>query len=737
MRARRFLLFALISMAFPRFILASDPPHDASRNIQCLSCHQTHNAPGTTLTAVAGNTNLCLSCHMPGGLASGKAFVATDEALPNPGLPAGAAAQGTSHRWDSGPAGHIAFGGGAATQSTGTLAPQGAFTGPYAKTYTLTITTAGNVGTARFSWTATTPGGGSGTNIATAASVVLDQGVSVGFANGTGTSFQLNDKWYLYVRPDLRTPATPDLSVRVQNGQIMCSTCHNQHSQAAMPFDPAARAGGLKHFQRVANDANQMCVDCHSPRNVTTSAGGSHPVGIAIPAGAFKSPTTAILDAAGNVRCMSCHEVHYAPTTDGTLLRASNVTALCTDCHTNANTTTPAIHLNPTSGALWPGAQYGSAFPAITDTTQRGACTNCHQPHGWPDASNTAQKYPKLLVEFQENLCFTCHDGSPVKDVKSDFSKAVHHPVQNAQQAAGRAVECTDCHNSHQAQPGVHNYSATATAARNQVSNVLKGVPGLAVNYSGLANWTVPSAGNYSTVAAAAYEYQVCYKCHSASSWNFGTAPAGISANGSIAKAVQTDLAQEFSPANKSGHPVVTGLDNYTNSIVVNGKKGLTIGMKAPWSTNLGQQTMTCTDCHNTDAASPAAQGPHGSAAQFMLKGTNAANWPAVTLSSYTSSWCANCHFNGGSTNNVHTTGDHSGRYCYNCHIVIPHGGKMSRLIGDQNGAMPARYAYNNSTSTLYIQMFKKAAPTSYSKSNCQASCTGDHGSAVASGENW
>ncbi len=737
MNRRGIALVVCVWMPLSVSLRASDPPHDGSKNIQCLSCHQTHNAPGTTLTAVAGNVNLCLSCHMPGGLASAKALVAGNQALPAPGLPAGTTAAGTSHRWDSGPAGHISYGGGAATQSTGLLVPQGAYTGPYAKTYTITITTPGNVGTARFSWTATVPGGGSGTNMATATTVALDQGVSMGFVNGAGTSFQLNDKWNLYVRPDLRAPVTADLAARIQNGQIMCSTCHNEHSQAAMPFDPAARTGGSRHFQRVANDSNQMCTDCHAARNVASAAGGSHPVGVSIPGGNFKSPATVPLDAAGNVRCMTCHAVHYAPATDGSLTRVSNTTALCTDCHTNSDTATPAIHLSASSGVLWPGGQYGSAFAAIPDTTQRGACTNCHQPHGWPDASNTAQKYPHLLVEYQENLCFTCHDGAPVKDVKGDFSKTVHHPVLNSQQAAGRSVECMDCHNSHMAQPGVHSYSATATAARNQVSNVLKGASGLAVSYTGLAAWTAPSSGSYSAVAASTYEYQVCFKCHSANSWNFGTAPAGISANGTAAKPAQTDLAQEFSPANRSGHPVVTGLDNYPNSVIANGKKGLTLGMKAPWSTNLGQQTMACTDCHNTDAASPAAQGPHGSAAQFMLRGANAGSWPAVTLSNRATSWCANCHFNGGSTNNVHTTGEHSGRYCYNCHIVIPHGGKMSRLIGDQNGAMPARYAYNNATSTMYIQMFKKAAPSSYPKSNCQASCTGDHSGTVSGGESW
>jgi hypothetical protein len=198
----------------------------------------------------------------------------------------------------------------------------------------------------------------------------------------------------------------------------------------------------------------------------------------------------------------------------------------------------------------------------------------------------------------------------------------------------------------------------------------------------------------------------------------------------------ETDLALEFNPANRSGHPVVTGLNNYTGST---GTKNLIAGvMKAPWNVNVGNQTMMCSDCHNTDGAT--AQGPHGSAAQFMLKGTNPGNWPAVNLSARTTSWCFNCHAlgttAGTNTNNVHLKGDHGSQPCYACHIVIPHGGKMSRLIGDQNGTMPARYAYNNDLNTMQITSFNKKGPNNYLETDCGARCdTGKH--PLSTGENW
>jgi hypothetical protein len=359
-----------------------------------------------------------------------------------------------------------------------------------------------------------------------------------------------------------------------------------------------------------------------------------------------------------------------------------------------------------------------------------------------PRLANPAVTYTNLLADFEENLCFTCHgtNGPATKLVQADFSKARYHPVSDSRQTAGRTVECSDCHNPHLAASGGLDYNTTATSARNRVTNPLKGVSGVAVNYSGLGNFVAPSATSYTAIppsTGATYEYQICFKCHSAYSWGASTPPNGQSPNGSVANPVETDLAQEFSPANKSGHPIVTGLDNYPNSTPVGSpsRRGLQpAALKAPWNVNVGQQTMTCTDCHNTDAASPAAQGPHGSAAQFMLRGPNSGNWPNVTLANINSSWCMNCHNN--SAGRGHTEGDHSGARCYVCHIVIPHGGKMSRLIADRDGTMPSRYAYNNDVTTVGMQQYTKAATGSYTENNnCRTSC--GHHEGGTGNESW
>lgn len=578
------LLFCLM-MCCPSVALAVDPPHPSNN---CGACHIAHHAPGANLNTVAGNPNLCQSCHVAGGLASAKALPNSVEAMPWPGLPANTNATGKSHRWDSGAAGHVKFLGGAATPSTGTLLPSGTFTGRYAKTFTLTITTNGSAGSARFNWTATTPGGGSGTGLLTGTNVLLDEGVSVTFRNSSNTSFQANDRWNLYVRTDLRWPTHRELAIRVSNGSIMCSTCHNQHSQTNAPFDPTAPAyggagtGAGRHYQRIPNDSAQMCVDCHSARNVASSAGGSHPVGLTVPTqGRFQPPTNVPLDQSGRVWCMTCHQPHFSPINDGTLLRITNRLTLCIECHTLGDTTTPASHFRPADGAQWPGGQYGSTFPAKPDTTQRGTCVNCHHPHGWPDASSPSTDYPKLLVEFEENLCLTCHDGSPATtNIRGEFFKAsnttniYHHPVADSEQVVGRSVECTDCHNPHQ---GTH-------ANRN------KGTIGIDL----AGNPVGPGTANGREVV----QYELCFKCH------------GDTFNSS--RPATTNKRLDFQTNNSAFHPVVTVGRNQSANLARQLHGGL--------STN---STLKCIDCHNNEAtanalglasnSSASPQGPHGS----------------------------------------------------------------------------------------------------------------------------
>ena len=627
----RIIAISLAALAgFAPSAFATDPPHNAVYSIKCTSCHQNHTAPGGTITRVKGNANLCMSCHTVGGTAAAHPFTSLDQAMPSPGLPTGVSASGTSHRWDSGASGRVAAV--ATNTSTGQVESAGAYTGVYAKAYTITITTAGAVGTARFGWTATSPPGGSGVNLATAASVALDQGITVAFTNGAGTSFVLNDKWYVYVRPDINQPTSGPMSARVSNGKIMCSTCHDVHSQAREPFDTAAPpyagagSGASRHFQRIANDTNLMCTNCHAARNVTASSAGSHPVGVVIPAGAYRNPTLVPLDkTTSNVRCSSCHTVHYAPVADGKLLRVGNVNSICTDCHTLADTVSPASHLLATNvRALWPGGQYGTTFPAITGASNQGSCGNCHQPHGWPDTANTAVDYPRLTVDREEKLCNTCHDGAPVtKNVMAEITKTYRHPTgdfslrHNPGESAATAfangtarhAECEDCHNPHQARADA--VAPVPPAA----SNRIRKVSGIQVTNG--ASGLVPT---YTFTADATREYELCFKCHS--SWT--TLPA-----------TARNKAVEFNPSNESFHPIEAAGKNKSTQMTQN----LLAGTGLPHLTTTS--VIACADCHSSNSipttvstlaaySGTIPKGPHGSTVPQILRANYLRTLPAA-----------------------------------------------------------------------------------------------------------
>lgn len=610
---------------------ALDPPHDISRNINCINCHTPHGAAGGSITRADGNPNLCMTCHNPAGLASNRPFADADQALPG--------IRGISHRWDSGPSGHVQPAAG--NTSSGSIRSGGVFTGRIERVFTLTISSGGDTGSALFDWVddaGNTGSGISGTDVALADGLVLD------FADGAGSpSFVPGDSWVLRVRTDLRLPdfdnpaerqmaarlaeitRNPDRSFNTTYAKVVCSVCHDQHSQENAPFDPAAPAfngpgtGEGRHYQREPNDLNQMCLVCHSARDVQSSAGGSHPVRVPIPAGDFQTPPLLPLDANAEVACLSCHSPHFTDSGgangglgDGYLLR-EHINTVCLQCHTLADT--PAgSHFDPATGLLWPGGQYGSSFPPH-DGGKRGACINCHWPHGWPDDSAPVQDFPRLWVERYdtaddgsdpddaEDLCYTCHDGSPAAtNIRGDFLKGTngadifHHPVMDSEQAAGRSVECVDCHNPHKARP----------------DNRLAGTAGVDLDGNPVGEGTADNR--------EIEQQELCYKCH------------GDSFNAARERTSNKRLDFNTTAANSGYHPVSQAGRNQSANLAAQLLGGLT--------TN---SVIRCTDCHNSDATAAApgpvndstalTQGPHGSTnatilrANFSTDFTGSGNW--------------------------------------------------------------------------------------------------------------
>jgi hypothetical protein len=545
---------------------------------------------------------------------------------------------------------------------------------------------------------------------------------------------------------DTTTKAKTDFDNAAANGG-MCISCHrNPVESGANPAHPAVvqadynssahnyTATALGTWQYGLHDGSQFdrnCTKCHAGSTEKT------PSSTAIPFQAVHwSDDPSLLAGATNPAGVAASNVCYNCHGNGTTGANYSSKTVSQDGTKTVNHRfdADAVH---NSVAEFANAAFGNTLGV---TGRHGNCLDCHEPHTAKKAVKTGtatSATTTTLTDTTMNGRWTANQW--VGSILYVPSLAAVQNTRNitANTAAGVLTVPT---------------WTTAPAAgaayyilNNSADGSLQGAWGAQLS-TYPAIWIAPAAGNFTKktiVAGTDLEATLCFKCHSSYYWGAppGVPPTGISANGTVTNPTETDVALEFNPNNKSAHPVLVSLANLTGSTAP--KPLATAQMVAPWNgtaanMGVGVQTMTCSDCHTTDAASPAAQGPHGSAAAFMIKNATAKpGWPtaAASAAGFATTFCSDCHVNA----NVHTRdGAHSSAACYRCHIVVPHGGKMSRLIGDNNGTMPTRYAYSNTLTNLYIQSFTKAATDGgYQKSNCQSGTSGCTTHNTAASENW
>ncbi len=439
--------------------------------------------------------------------------------------------------------------------------------------------------------------------------------------------------------------------VRAVSEDRICIFCHTPHAARSVaplwnredstasyiPYDSPT----LKAQPGQPTGASKLCLSCHDgtialgdlvsesspiamsgsptmpagPGLIGTDLRDDHPISFAyseslaaLP-GALSPPSAwdprVALDDQGMLQCTTCHDPHDDQW--GDFLVMDNLQSmLCRECHTLS-----FFDLTPhaQSTATWNGG--GSDPWPHTDypDVQSNACLNCHQNHHAGGA--------EALVTYdrEEDVCLVCHDGNVASgDLATVFRKPFRHPVERNQgahrggeppQNAWNHAECVDCHNPHQARP--------IPGQPPFVMGVLEGVSG--VNAAELP------------VEEAAYEYEVCFKCHARE------AGAGFM---SIRRQISTtNVAREFSPSSPSYHPV---------EVPVVG------GVSPSLLTSLGAGSQIyCSDCHGND--DPAAEengvaGPHGSDVEFLLKRQYVTGGYA-TESAATYALCYGCHSQG------------------------------------------------------------------------------------------
>lgn len=312
-------------------------------------------------------------------------------------------------------------------------------------------------------------------------------------------------------------------------------------------------------------------------------------------------PKTVPLDSTRQLQCTSCHDPHEDRYRK--FLRLDDrAAALCTGCHRQRNWSDSA---HATSAATWHGTG-SNPWPASPYATLvDNGCENCHRLHSAPHPARLHSQSEERMV------CLVCHGGSVASmNLDPEFAKPSAHPIAASNwthepredaNTMPRHVTCVDCHNPHQA--------VSTTASPPVASGRLRGVRGVTISGTG--------------VSTAAYEYEVCLKCHGVRDQ---TTPDIVRSDN------VRNVRLEISPGNPSYHPVASVGRNTTIS-------GFEPGYSAA-------SFISCTDCHNNEEWSPTGtrpRGAHGSRYAPILERNYDVNDPAAeSFQSY--ALCYKCH---------------------------------------------------------------------------------------------
>ena len=503
-------------------------------------------------------------------------------------------------------------------------------------------------------------------------------------------------------------------------------------ARTAVAFTPTG-GSGTQNRARTDFDSTLnagVCASCHQKPIV--------PGGITVGAAQFGASAH---DFSANTVGTTAYSWSYALHDDGLFTRN------CTKCHASrVEGNTPAVG----KGALPFGAvHYSDTDPNLLSGTTNPAgspanfvCYNCHGSAANPAAGAQGNRSGKNIQDLIAHATAAGQSGHPadsdaVHDSEAELANAAFGNALGVAAGAGqRHASCLDCHDPHEARAGTH------AVTTNLAGPPLQGAWGAQLS-SNPAFWTAPAAGNFTkkTIAAGTdLEATLCFKCHSSYYGTLPTSPSG--------GFTETDTAREFNPGN-AGNYATSGTANAWSSgetaggfhpvlAAAGNNLGVTNNVKAPWTTT---SLMTCSDCHESDTTTDP-NGPHGSAARFILKGPQT-TWNSTLVNGSampSNAFCSNCHNTSWSTSRFtqHSRNDHYVA-CFNCHAAVPHGGPRTGILVAPAGAAtavggsiagwdtasPYFGLTSASGSKLYLQSYPSNRTTTWSQGNCGCNGTG------------
>ncbi len=311
------------------------------------------------------------------------------------------------------------------------------------------------------------------------------------------SQYQSSHSWianYTVPKAGALPPENPamtwDCDASAATNEVYCTRCHNVHQ----PLQPEEELAKMEPLLRMANNQDQMCLDCHRQRNTVDHAKGSHPVGVSYGgAGSLvarkpaefrnppvnsnpSNPTSAMQLKGGMVLCTTCHGVHNTDSnsatfdsftsilakSDGYLLRSDlkGATAeslnICSNCHVKPNHNKKgqniqcadchAGHVDTADGSI-PNVYLIRRFMNIS--TQYGKTTNSPAFYQY----TASRRNWNSSDPARPGVCQACHpvplEGYPadhaVKDNATVCMKC-HSHAATFSHGAGGSGGCEGCH---------------------------------------------------------------------------------------------------------------------------------------------------------------------------------------------------------------------------------------------------------------------------------------------------
>lgn len=391
----------------------------------------------------------------------------------------------------------------------------------------------------------------------------------------TGTVYQTSHKWTgTDVQPQagalaptdkLQLYPTKGMNKLGLTGSVTCARCHNIHGNSGAQSK-------VTPYLRSVNSEDQMCSDCHRPRNLPSHTYGTHPVNVnyaaaynaytsryySTPRNANPANTSSAMKlVSGKILCSTCHGVHYTDSgKSGVEQKASSFTNIAVQ-NKLSTASGSLLRTNLRAAAIGEVGLCTNCHKAMdhNGSNQQIQCADCHTGHVEYDknASNAQERLPNLYL-LKRYINISTGTRPTVRNKKVLFTSMTSTSYTNA--STGVCVACHAAPASH-ATNGRTTTNCTTSCHTHRGST--SGFSGGCTSCHGYAPSTNTAGGTtgYASDAASGHVYTggkdeslsghkshttgtitySCDECHKGNSHNAGTftdvfiSPAGYKAS--------------------------------------------------------------------------------------------------------------------------------------------------------------------------------------------------------------